>query len=82
MILTNLGNSITTHMDCDGLTSVEIGDIDAFEDGIGQALRVDFGTVSIAAVQALVRNLTYTDTFVLRSNGQRNLSLFIEDCLM
>ena len=57
----------------------KIGDIDPFEDGVGRALRIDFGTVSIAAVQALVRSLTYEDTFVLRSNGQRNLSLFIQD---
>ncbi|VAW51579.1 internalin, putative [hydrothermal vent metagenome] len=58
---------------------VKIGDIDAFEDGVGRALRVDFANVSLAAVQALVRSLTYEDTFLLRSNGQRSLSLFVQD---
>ncbi len=58
---------------------VKIADIDPFEDGAGQALRLDFGNVSLEAIQALVRSLTYTDTFVLRSTEQRNLSLFIQD---
>ena len=57
----------------------KIGDVSSLEDGIGQALRIDFGTASIDAVQALVRNLTYTDTFVIRSSGQRSLSLIIQD---
>ncbi len=57
----------------------KIGDIDSFEDGIGRALRINFGTASLAAVQALVRNLNYTDTFLLRAAGLRNLSLFIQD---
>ncbi|WP_426358659.1 DUF4347 domain-containing protein [Pseudocolwellia sp. HL-MZ19] len=58
---------------------VKIADIDPFEDGAGQALRLDFGDVTLEAIQALVRSLTYTDTFVLRSTEQRNLSLFIQD---
>ena len=59
----------------------KIGEVDGFEDGVGQALRVDFESsgVSLDAVQALIRSLTYTDTFVLRTEGQRDLSLFIQD---
>ncbi|HSX84103.1 MAG TPA: putative Ig domain-containing protein, partial [Cellvibrio sp.] len=62
----------------------KIGDIDPFEDGIGQALRVNFvdggaAPVTPEAVQALVQSLTYTDTFLLRASGQRDLSLFIQD---
>ncbi|MFT5815297.1 MAG: hypothetical protein ACI9VT_003069, partial [Psychroserpens sp.] len=57
----------------------KIGDVSSLEDGIGQALRIDFGTASIDAVQALVRNLTYADTFVIRSSGQRSMSLIIQD---
>jgi len=57
----------------------KIGDIDPFEDGVGRALRIDFSNVSLAAVQTLVSSLTYEDTFLLRANGQRNLSLFVQD---
>lgn len=57
----------------------KIADIDPFEDGVGNALRLDFGTASLEAVQAVVRSLTYTDTFVLRTVSKRNLSLYIED---
>ncbi|MBV1883104.1 MAG: hypothetical protein KUG82_15810, partial [Pseudomonadales bacterium] len=57
----------------------KIGDVDPFEDGIGRALRVDFGSASLAAVQSLVRNLTYKNTFLLRASGQRSLSLLVQD---
>ncbi|WP_018275935.1 putative Ig domain-containing protein [Teredinibacter turnerae] len=57
----------------------KIADIDTYEDGVGNALRIQFGTVSTATVQALVRKLTYNDTFVLRASGRRNLSLYVQD---
>jgi hypothetical protein len=49
-------------------------------DGVGRALRIDFtGPTSIDALQALVRSLTYRDTFILREEGDRALSLYIKD---
>ncbi len=50
-------------------------------DGVGKALSVDFTSedATIAAVQKLVRSLTYEDTFILRAVGDRALSVFIED---
>jgi len=58
-----------------------IGEIDPAQDGVGRALRVDFtsNNATLAAVQALVRSLTYQDTFTLRPAGDRALSLFIQD---
>ena len=58
-----------------------IGEIDPAQDGIGRALRIDFTSTdaTLAAVQALVRSLTYQDTFTLRPPGDRALSIFIED---
>lgn len=48
--------------------------------GQGRALQINFtGSTSIDALQALVRALTYRDTFALRAIGDRNLSLFVED---
>lgn len=57
------------------------GVVDGTEDGLGRALRINFTTTNatLAAVQALVRALTYEDSFVLRSVGDRGLSLFIQD---
>lgn len=50
-------------------------------DGIGKALLINFTSedATIAAVQKLVRSLTYEDTFILRAVGDRALSVFIED---
>ncbi len=58
-----------------------IGTIDPAQDGIGRALRVNFtsSNATLAAAQALVRSLTYQDTFTLRPPGDRGLSLFIQD---
>lgn len=58
-----------------------IGEKDADLDGAGKALSVAFttGDATVAAVQALIRSLTYEDTFVLRAAGDRALSVFIED---
>lgn len=58
-----------------------IGVVDGIEDGVGRALRIDFTTAdaTIVAVQALVRSLTYEDTFQLRASGDRSLSVFIKD---
>jgi len=58
-----------------------IGDISPLQDGIGRPLRVDFTSndATLAAVQAMVRSLTYQDTFILRPDGDRSLSLFIQD---
>jgi hypothetical protein len=55
--------------------------IDSFEDGIGRALKINFTTpfATLPAVQALVRSLTYVDSFVLRAPGDRALSLFVQD---
>ncbi len=58
---------------------VKIGDIDAFEDGVGRALEINFTTASVSAVQAVVRNITYQNTFVLRAEGERNVYLTLED---
>ncbi|MBM0103342.1 outer membrane beta-barrel protein [Steroidobacter sp. S1-65] len=58
-----------------------IGEIDPAQDGVGRALRVNFTSndATLAAAQALVRSLTYQDTFTLRPAGDRSLSLFIQD---
>lgn len=58
-----------------------IGAIDPAQDGVGRALRIDFtsNSATLAAVQALVRSLTYQDTFTLRPAGDRSLSLYIQD---
>ena len=58
-----------------------IGVVSSTLDGVGRALEIDFTTnnATIAAVQALVRSLTYYDNFTLRPVGDRNLSLYIED---
>jgi len=58
-----------------------IGEIDPTQDGVGRALRVNFTSTAatVAAAQALVRSLTYQDTFTLRPAGDRALSLFIQD---
>lgn len=58
-----------------------IGEIDPNLDGVGRALRIDFTSTdaTLAAVQALVRSLTYQDTFTLRPPGDRSLSIFIQD---
>ncbi len=58
-----------------------IGTIDPLQDGVGRALRVNFtsNNATLTAVQAMVRSLTYQDTFTLRPAGDRSLSLFIQD---
>lgn len=57
-----------------------IGTVHPTLNGQGRALQIDFtGPTSIEAVQALVRALTYRDTFALREEGDRNLSVFLED---
>lgn len=58
-----------------------IGEIDPAQDGVGRALRIDFITndATLAAAQALMRSLTYQDTFTLRPAGDRALSIFIQD---
>lgn len=58
-----------------------IGTVDPNQDGVGRALRVNFtsNNATLAAVQALVRSLTYQDTFTLRPPGDRALSIFIQD---
>lgn len=58
-----------------------IGAIEPTLDGVGRALRVDFTTndATLAAAQALVRSLTYQDTFTLRPAGDRALSIYIQD---
>jgi hypothetical protein len=58
-----------------------IGTIDPNQDGVGRALRIDFtsNNATLPAVQALVRSLTYQDTFTLRPPGDRALSIFIQD---
>ncbi len=55
--------------------------VSATLDGIGKALSIDFISegATIAAVQKLIRSLTYEDTFILRAVGDRALSVFIED---
>lgn len=58
----------------------QIGTIDTNLDGQGRALKIDFtGPTSVAALQALVRSLTYQDTFPLRKTGDRGLSLYLQD---
>ncbi|HEY8939718.1 MAG TPA: cadherin-like domain-containing protein, partial [Cellvibrio sp.] len=57
-----------------------IGTVHPTLNGQGRALQINFtGPTSIGALQALVRALTYRDTFALREEGDRNLSLFVED---
>ncbi|HEX7030442.1 MAG TPA: DUF4347 domain-containing protein [Gammaproteobacteria bacterium] len=57
-----------------------IGEVSATLDGVGTALRVDFtDPTGLAALQALVRSLTYEDTFTLRAEGDRALSLYLRD---
>lgn len=58
-----------------------IGTVDPNQDGVGRALRVNFtsNNATLAAAQALVRSLTYQDTFTLRPPGDRALSIFIQD---
>ncbi len=58
-----------------------IGAISATLDGQGRALEISFTTddATLAAVQALVRALTYEDSFSLRPPGDRRLSIYIED---
>jgi large repetitive protein len=58
-----------------------IGTMDPTQDGVGRALRINFTSTNatLAAAQALVRSLTYQDTFTLRPAGDRGLSLFIQD---
>jgi len=50
-------------------------------DGVGKALRIDFlnSDATTGSLQALVRSLTYEDTFTLRQPGDRALGLFIQD---
>ncbi len=57
-----------------------IGTVHPTLNGQGRALQINFTSpTSIDALQALVRALTYRDTFALREEGDRNLSLFVED---
>lgn len=60
---------------------LSIGAIDPAQDGVGRALRINFtsNNATLAAAQALVRSLTYQDTFTLRPQGDRALSLYIQD---
>lgn len=59
----------------------KIGEINSIENGEGKALQIQFTTpdATLAAVQALVHSLNYTDTFLLREIGTRGLTLFIAD---
>ncbi len=58
----------------------KIADIDTTENGVDQPLTMRLGSsVSVAAVQALVRSLTYTNQLTIRTVGQRDLSLSIQD---
>jgi len=58
-----------------------IGQVDANQNGAGRALKVSFTSADATAeaVTALVRSLTYEDTFTLRSPGDRNLSIYLRD---
>ncbi len=58
-----------------------IGTIDNGDNGVGRALQIDFSSAAAtpAAIQQLVRSLSYQDNFVLRSPGERDLSIFIQD---
>ncbi|MAM00175.1 MAG: thrombospondin type 3 repeat family protein [Alteromonadaceae bacterium] len=58
-----------------------IGLVDSREDGAGRALKISFtsGNATPAALTALVRSLTYEDTFTLRSDSDRNLSIYLRD---
>ncbi|HEX7060732.1 MAG TPA: putative Ig domain-containing protein [Woeseiaceae bacterium] len=58
-----------------------IGTIDPLLDGVGKAIQIDFTTddATLAAAQALVRSLSYEDTFILRTSGDRALAVYIED---
>jgi outer membrane protein OmpA-like peptidoglycan-associated protein len=58
-----------------------IGVIDLAQNGQGRPLRIDFTThdATLEAVQALVRSLTYEDTFILRAQGNRALAVHLQD---
>ena len=59
----------------------KIGDINSIENGAGTSLQIEFTSndATIAAVQALIRSLNYTDTFLLRDVSVRGLTLAITD---
>ena len=58
-----------------------IGAVHGTLDGVGRPLQINFTTeaATAAAVQAVIRNLTYQDNFSLRQVGDRAVSVFIED---
>jgi len=58
-----------------------IGLVHPILDGVGRPLQIDFvsDAATVGAVQAVIRNLMYRDTFVLREVGDRGLSLFLRD---
>ncbi|HEY8518949.1 MAG TPA: putative Ig domain-containing protein [Gammaproteobacteria bacterium] len=58
-----------------------IGTIDDDENGEGTALRIDFDTpdATLAAVQALLRALTYDNTAGSPASGERAMALYLED---
>ncbi len=58
-----------------------IGTVSETEDGAGRALRIDFvdDAATLAAVEAVIRHLSYQDTFSLRAPGDRNVSLYLRD---
>ncbi len=59
----------------------KIGDINSIENGAGIALQIEFNSANatLAAVQALIRSLNYTDTFLLRDVSVRGLTLAVTD---
>jgi len=59
----------------------KIGEINSIENGAGVALQIEFTSTdaTIAAVQALIRSLNYTDTFLLRDVSVRGLTLAVTD---
>ena len=59
----------------------KIGDINSIENGAGIALQIGFTSVNatLNAVQALIRSLNYTDTFLLRDVSVRGLTLVVTD---
>jgi len=59
----------------------KIGDINSIENGAGVALQIEFNSANatLAAVQALIRSLNYTDTFLLRDVSIRGLTLAVAD---
>ncbi len=58
-----------------------IGVVSNTLNGLGRALEINFTTddATVAAAQALVRSLSYQDTFTLRAPGDRRLSIYFED---